>query len=145
MRHHGLLLLCLSLLAALLAGCDSDIDERFSPLGTWQLDGASFFLVLTEDAFTEYDWRGDEGANAMACYTIRRLEIQSVVGRNYTLLDTSRPGMAPLEVRAVADGDLLTLTTFVPALDASFERLFARISPEPQVFSPACPATRHGE
>ncbi len=132
--------LCFCLLAGCLAGCDSDIDERFSPFGTWQLDGASFYLVVTEDAFTEYDWRGDEGANAMACYTIRRLEVMRVVGRNYTLRNTSRPGADPLEVRAVPDGDLLTLTTFVPQLDASFVRLFGRISPEPQVFSPECPA-----
>lgn len=97
-----------------LQGCkdSNSSNDAYSVLGLWQLDsseGDIYYVNITTEIVTFYDYLGDEYDEGPECYEIVANEILDLDGDTYTFEDPFDP-KATIEVEVTANGNRLTVS-----------------------------------
>ncbi len=104
--------LCMITLISLQGCKDSNSsNDADSVLGLWQLDsseGDIYYVNITSEIVTFYDYLGDEYDEGPECYEIVTNEILDQNGDTYTFEDPFDPE-ATIEVKVTANGNRLTV------------------------------------
>lgn len=122
-----------------LQGCkDSNNTEDDSILGLWQLDsseGDVYYVNITTELVTFYDYLGDEYDEGPECYEIITYEILDINGDTYTFEDPFDPETT-VEVEVIANGNRLSVSQPFGSGTVTLE--FSKSNASIDSFTPEC-------
>ena len=124
-------------------GCkDSNNTENDSVIGLWQLDsseGDVYYVNITTEIVTFYDYLGDEYDEGPECYEIISYEILDVNGDTYTFEDPLDPE-ATIQVEVTVSGNQLTVEQPFGSGTVTLE--FSKSNASVGSFTPECDETQ---